>query len=389
VKSYIPLLSQATLILLIDLLGLLAGSIVSDLMRLIGIFPWILLSYPAMLSARGAINGVLCGRLSTALHVGLIRSKFRNNTEYFYSLISSIIIISIVIGFLLGSFTYLISLVIFRYDILKNVIILPTILSAMFLASTISVLTTITLAIFTFKKGLDPDVILYPIMSSLADIIVTICYAFLVQALLSFKAGYLLVWSISLSSIFSSLIIIRMSRTDILKTITLSILRSMLFVLPIEYVAGVLLTRARGMLGRYSEIMIIYPVLIDSLGDLGSALGSITTTNLALGYFPPSFRSIRYMIVVLTPLLLVGNIYYFLISVVLGLVSDTIMAKIPFFAGFITIPLVLVIAFIIAIIGYRKGLDPDDYVNPLVSCIADTIMTGVVVSLLLFLMNKA
>jgi cation transporter-like permease len=37
---------------------------------------------------------------------------------------------------------------------------------------------TIELSFTSFKKGLDTDVVVYPIMSTMADIIITLCYVF-------------------------------------------------------------------------------------------------------------------------------------------------------------------------------------------------------------------
>ncbi|MCK4897031.1 MAG: hypothetical protein KAS47_09485, partial [Candidatus Heimdallarchaeota archaeon] len=75
--------------------GLFAGRSAVLLNDLEGFLKWVFLIYPLLLTVRGDINGILSGKLGTALHLGTIKPIWRKNTSRFYELMGLVFFFSI------------------------------------------------------------------------------------------------------------------------------------------------------------------------------------------------------------------------------------------------------------------------------------------------------
>jgi cation transporter-like permease len=82
-KSFVRLLKETSLAYIFDIGGLLAGFMVATQFGIFAEAGWVIAVYPAILSAKGVIGGLLSGRLSTALHLGTIHPSFFGNTKSF------------------------------------------------------------------------------------------------------------------------------------------------------------------------------------------------------------------------------------------------------------------------------------------------------------------
>ena len=165
---------QTILAYLFDIAGLIAGFLIAYELDVFQHYPWALALYPALISTR-IINGLLSGRLSTALHLGTINPKFSGNTKTFHNMIRSVIVLTLV-----TSLTLSVVSLFFGYLILGITISdFPAILSVMVATLAIGLLfslVTIKVAFLSFKRGLDPDIVVYPIISTSASVFVTLCY---------------------------------------------------------------------------------------------------------------------------------------------------------------------------------------------------------------------
>lgn len=65
---------------------------------------------------------------------------------------------------------------------------------------------TVTASVLSFRRGLDPDIIVYPVISTVADILVTVCYISVLNVFFSLSStGYYLIRLLNL--IFLSLVL--------------------------------------------------------------------------------------------------------------------------------------------------------------------------------------
>lgn len=157
--------------------GIIAGFMVAYQLDVFQLSKWALAIYPGILTVRGMISGLLSGRLGTALHVGTVRPKLFGNTKDFYLLFKSAIVLTLLASFVISLVSILVGSFFWGITLGDFPDILVVVSSTMFLGLALF-LVTIQISFISFKKGLDPDVITYPVMSTVADIAITLCYIF-------------------------------------------------------------------------------------------------------------------------------------------------------------------------------------------------------------------
>jgi len=382
---------QSLLSLAFDLGGILAGLIVATSLGLFSREPWIIILYPGILSIRGFIGGLFSGHLSTGLHLGTIpTSLFGENTKRFYLLWGSIVVLTFESSIFLGLVALLFGTAFLGINVLGALTIFGTLVATMGLSILVISPITITIAFSSFKKGLDPDIIVYPIESTMADILVTLCYVFMLSMLFFIDVGWLVVLMICVVFVSIVLIISYKNRREVefVRTIKESIY-TMVIVAFIVNITGSVLSRISGVVGRRPEIYVVYPALIDTMGDVGAIVGSTTTTKLALGTIASSLNSIKNhrnqiagawlaSVVMYVLFALISSFYQVSVSFLTILRFIGLLLATNFFAAIFMI----CISFSVAILTFQKGLDPDNFVIPIESSLADTITT---VSLLVML----
>ena len=362
-----------------DFGGILAGFFVAYYFNIFQLYPWTIAVYPAILSARGMISGLFSGRLGTALHLGTIYPKFFGNTKTFYALFDAVIVItletSIVmsgVSMLFGSFFWEVSPTGF-FDIFAVVV------STMTFGLILSFF-TMGVGFTTFKKGLDPDVIEYPIMSTVADIFITLCYILTLSLYTISKYAVVLVALFHIC--LSFYIVIRdFRKNEFVKTIKESF-ATLVIVAFIVNITGTVLNRINALVEGRKEIYTVYPALIDTVGDVGSVVGSTATTKLALGLLKPSFSSLRDHSKQIFAAWAASLIMFLLFSALSLSVNNmfSFSAFLNFTALLLTANLfavaaIILISYAVAILTFQKGLDPDNFVIPIESSIADSITT--------------
>jgi len=118
------------------------------------------------------------------------------------------------------------------------------------------------------------------------------------------------------------------------------------------------------------------------MGDLGAIIGATATTKLALGTIDSSFKAIRNHRNQITGTWIASLIIYLILAIISSLLTIpvSILETIRFinsllitniFAAFFMIW----IAFSVAILTFHKGLDPDNFVIPIESALADALTT--------------
>jgi mgtE-like transporter len=256
----------------------------------------------------------------------------------------------------------------------------------MALGLTLSIV-TIKVAFVTFTRGLDPDIVVYPIMSTVADIFITVCYIIILNAFFVFNfAGKSVIAVIIVVHLLLVLYIIpkNFREQDFRKTLKESLF-TMLFVSVIVNVTGTVLKNISAVvenrrLGR--EIYTVYPALIDMVGDVGSVVGSTATTKLALGLLRPSFSSIRHHAKTILSAWAASIVMFFILAVLspavngkLSLSTFSNLISILLIANLIAVSAIILLSYGISILTFQKGLDPDNFVIPIESSFADSLMS--------------
>lgn len=362
-----------------DLGGMLAGFLVAYYFKIFQLYHWAIAVYPAILSARGMVSGLFSGRLGTALHLGTVFPKIFGNTQSFYALFDAVIVINLETSIVMSSFSVVFGTFFWGASIRDLLDILIVVVATMTFGLVLSFF-TMSVGFTTFKKGLDPDVVEYPIMSTVADIFITLCYILTLNLHLLSKSAVALVAVFHICLCF--FIVFRdHTKTEFVKTIKESF-ATLALVAFIVNVTGTVLNRISAIVEGRREIYSVYPALIDTVGDVGSVVGSTATTRLALGLLKPTFSSMRdhskEIFAAWT-----ASIVMFLLFSALSLFINNLLSISTFLvftallltANLLAVSAIILISYAIAILAFQKGLDPDNFVIPIESSIADSITT--------------
>jgi len=380
-RAFFKTFREALIAYSFDFGGILAGLIVASQLDVFGRYPWAIAVYPAVLSARGMISGLFSGRLGTALHMGTVYPTLFGNTKSFYVLFKSIIVITLETSFAMSLVSVVFGSLFWGITFEEFSAIFVIVVATMTLGLILS-LFTVVVSFATFKKGLDPDVIEYPIMSTVADIFITLCYVFTLNMYSVSRHATVLVGFLHV--ILMLYILSRnIHEKEFIKTIRESFL-TLIFVAFIVNVTGTVLHRIHKKVtveGK-KEIYAVYPALIDLVGDVGSVVGSTATTKLALGLLKPSFSAVRDHAAQIFSAWAASVVMFAFFSAFSLFVNG--MFTLYIFLGFtalllatnvIAVTAIVMISYGVSILTFQRGLDPDNFVIPIESSLADSITT--------------
>ena len=130
---------------------------------------------------------------------------------------------------------------------------------------------------------------------------------------------------------------------------------------------------------------------MNMIGDVGSVVGSTATTKLALGLLAPSFSSIRNHARTILSAWAASIIMFVVLAISvlsihgsLTLPALSSLFLVLLMANLIAVAAVVLLSYGVSILTFKKGLDPDNFVIPIVSSFADSVMSvALLVALLL------
>jgi len=377
---FVETLKQSVMAYAFNIFGIAAGTIIAYYSGLFAKAPWAVVIYPPILSARGVIGGLFCGRLSTALHLGTIQPRLFGNTKSFYLLFQAIVIMTFEASLMMSLIAAL-----FR-GFGEFLGLINVFMATMALALIVISPLTLAVSFISFKHGLDPDIILYPIESTVADLLITSIYITVLNLFLanSLFWGYVFAF-ISLALLLTSaFFLVKNAREpEFIKTLKESLL-TLVLVSFIVNVAGAALGKVEELIRgkELSQVYVVYPALIDTIGDVGAVVGSTATTKLALGTLKASFSSMKNHFMEVSGAWAASLIMYFAYSVLALLITGTFtpISLVTFTLFLLTVnvlaaSLIILVSYSVAILTYQKGLDPDNFEIPIESSLADSITT--------------
>jgi mgtE-like transporter len=377
-------LGQSLLSFLFDIGGLLTGAILLLYFDVLSISeaPWAILLFPGILGARGAVGGLFSGHLGTGLHLGTIKATFTQNTKDFHLLLRVVITLAFVTGVSVGTGSWIFGVFLWNATLIDFFQLLAVITATMALSVMFVSPLTMGFSVLSFRHGLDPDIIVYPVTSTISDIINTCCYILSLSLFFMFETfgRYLILMLDMVFLVFVVYFLVKnLNETKFSETIKEFIL-TLAFITLIVNVTGSFLTKISG-----THIYSVYPAIITTIGGVGSIIGSTATTKLALGMISPSFSSIRKHLIEIGGAWLASIIMFLIYAIVSSFISgaktlgDTII-----FAGqllttnILAVSTMVFIAYTVAIFSFRRGWNPDNFVIPIESSLADTITTAAI-----------
>jgi mgtE-like transporter len=367
-----------------DLGGLIAGFLLAYQLGIFDRYPWAIAVYPAILSAKGVISGLLSGRLGTALHLGTVLPRFFNNTRSFYSLVHATVVMTLIVSVVMGSISLVFGSVFWGITFADFPNIIAVVLATMALGLTLMIV-TIKLAFVTFKRGLDPDIIVYPIMSTIADVFITFCYILILNVYALFAFGGKSVIAVIII-VHLAVVLYLVAKDHEAKEFRRSLKESLFTMLFVSFIVNVTGTILKGISdvvkNRGREIYTVYPALIDIIGDAGSVVGSTATTKLALGLLRPSLSSIRNHAKTILSAWAASIVMFIVMAVLSSTINGTLslsnlsaFISILLIANVIAVVGVVLLSYGVSILTFQRGLDPDNFVIPIVSSFSDSLMS--------------
>lgn len=383
---------QSIIALCFDLGGLLSGSVAAFYYPIFGKLVWILLLFTPILTVRGNIGGIFSGKLGTMLHLGLVKPSLFKNTREFYSLIKAIFSLTFfdtlaigTISFILNSAFGLVSL-----EHLPYFILIPpfTCLLAILISTPIASI----VGIEVFKRGLDPDIFIYPVMSTLDDILITLCYFTIAGFIIYFDNLFIMFLILIFIIIYFSVIMFRNRRESIFRRTLVEGAPTAVLASLFGIFGGMGLGSLKKEIENMPSILIIYPALIDALGDIGSILGSMETTKLALGYttsLTKTFRETFADLVSVECAAIIIHVIFAVIGFAIGGLQGIpflfYLISIAIFSNIISFLFISIFSLTVATQTFKYGLDPDNFVIPLVASVSDVVATlSLVLSISIF-----
>ena len=156
---------------IISIIGdIFAGLILSILILPFNSFVVLILMVPALLSLRGNLSGPFIARTSRDFIIGSFsRKSWVENVLATYAL-------SIITAIFIGLFTVLLNLAIFKLFLLPTIFYFTIPLITIVLTLSISIPCSTGLNYLAFKKGLNPNNIVNPIMTAIDDFSTVFCF---------------------------------------------------------------------------------------------------------------------------------------------------------------------------------------------------------------------
>ena len=313
------------------------------------------------------------------LHIGEAEPKLRGNTPQFYSLVKAIMTLTFIDTIGIGFLAFAVNLFFGNaaFENLQFFITIPAL--TCLLAMSIAIPTATFFGIEIFKRGLDPDVVLYPMMSTVDDILVTVCYAVVVGVALIPGVPIIMgILTIGLGIVFAAVLVKGRKKRIFRKTMVEGV-PIVLFASFLGIFGGVGLASLRGEIERRPSLLLLYPALIDTLGDVGSILGSMETTKLALGTIASLKGTLRAAFVDMVSIEIASAFMHimfgalaFSLARMIGLNPDLLsLILISLTANLIGFFFVSFFSLIVATQTFKRGLDPDNFVIPLVASVSD------------------
>ncbi|MHA1243852.1 MAG: magnesium transporter [Candidatus Heimdallarchaeota archaeon] len=407
---FVGLFLQAMIALAFESGGIVSGTIAKFLLETEHV-KWIFLIYGPLLAARGDI-AILAGKLGTGLHMGSVKPSFRDNTETYRSLIASTVTIAILDGILVGVVTYSMNLILYPAGIrvLNPLLFFVIPIIVMGVVSIISAAITSAVSFFTFKKGLNPDVYVVPIMSAINNILITVIFAVVLLILKPWGAlttvGEASVYAVATPSdllgtyialipvalIISGLIyiIIKNFREGEYQKMMKEAVIAVILSVVLGSITGIILSQGEEALLAYPQLLIVFPALIGTLADQVAITSNVFITDFSAGFIKPEIKSAKEP-KIWASFLGVGAAGI-VITILLGLIGTAISWN--SLGTLWHIPLVLIVTvlanvigfvfvgtliFLLAIFAFKKELDPDNFAIPLAACLADLVCAGVII----------
>ena len=375
-----------------NIISLFAGGLLSLFSPLFSDAPWILALFPPILTIRGDISGIFSGNLTTMLHIGSVQPKIRGNTEAYRRLVGAIFVLTFIDALAMSVISFILNLIFGKVTTGQLYIFTCVPSVSCIIAVAVSIPLTSLIAIISYRRGLDPDILVYPILASVNDIVVTASFVAVTSLVLIGGLYLLLLGSAFVLTVCICIILVRQNLDHDLfkKTIregAALVILSSLF----GSVNGIFLSDLTDIFQTRPGLIALYPALTNMLGNIGSITGSVTTTNLALGYVESFKEEIQQGMKRIFRVETIAVIMHVVAGTVAYIIKSPFGASLSFLVSAALITnlssffFISILAIVVAFLAFNRGLNPDNVVIPVITSTSDTVATLSMMAAVIFL----
>jgi mgtE-like transporter len=377
---------------LIGVGGLVAGFIIAWQLGLFRSAPWVFALYPVVLIGKIVLNGVLTGRLNTALNVGTISPKFKGNLKPLSSVLHRALTLTLLTSIVMAVVSALFAGLVWKLpaEIFLDALLVTIATMSLGLLDFVFVL---PFTFSVFKKDLDLDSVAYPVTGMVADIFITVCYAVVISLFLSFGGiGRSLVVLIVVLAVAMMLILLPQSIRvgGFLKAVKNSA-PGLVLVGLIASVTGAILQEVSVSTKFWEEsntfyalaLFAAYPALVELVGDASIVIGSTATARIVLGMLKPNFSTMKDHGLQILGAWAASALAFVLFAIVSLVVAGSLqvstfglLASLLLLTNLFAMIGMILISYSFSILTFKKGLDPDHLVTPLEASLAGTLTTA-------------
>lgn len=365
---------------------IIAGIYLTSMIDFLILLPGILTMLPAAIDMRGNVYASMGSRLSTGLHTGEITPSLRGSkliTENVYSSLIQTVIMAAVIAFFA-----MIGGIILGNQTIGFIHLFFISLFASLIAAIGLILTTILVAILSFKKGFDPDNVSSPLIASIGDIL-NVASLFVV-GIISFSLGttFMLI-----SSLLLTIVIVLFSFYSVRNSYyAMRILKESMGFLALcallSTLAGSVLDKNLEFIGVFPLLLVLAPLFNAENGNIGSILSARISTSFHLGRseitFFPKFdilKEFSYTFVITLLLFPILAIIAYGMSTISSIpqMSFWNLFKISIFVAIMSSIVGMLTSYYLTYISIKTNIDPDNVVIPLLTSIMDISSVSVLI----------
>jgi len=392
-KDFSRVLGETFTALFICAIGdLIAGILLIGMTNTLEILPGILVLIPGAIGMRGNIFGALGSRLGSNLHIGTLTPELKKSPVLNQNIISAMIltvIMSIFLAFTAKGFCVLLgfeSISIMDFTVIS-------VLGGIF-SGAVLLPATILISIKSYENGWDPDNVTTPLIAASGDLFTIPSILLAVQILLWVRNGYVETILFIIFIIIGIMgFIYGIQRGSHLKKIIMHSTPTLFLSSLFGTTAGTILNSSFSTILNNPSILALVPLFSGQSGDLVSILGARLSSGLHIGSIKSSLRPTESALRNFAIIVILATLIYPLIGILAYLGSSVIgvesvglakMVLISTSAGLMLTPLLLLIAFYLNAISYRRGLDPDNIVIPLSTSMTDPVANTFLVLMVMF-----
>jgi len=368
--------------LMISSLGdLIAGVTLGTMSGTLELLPGLMILIPPAIGMRGNIFGALGSRLGTAMHIGTFEISFRKGGILRSNMESSLLLtlaMSVLMGVLASATCLLLGLESMSVEKLIFISVLGGILAGLVL-----ILINIIVAGIGFRRNWDIDNISAPLITAAGDI-VTLPMLFL-SAIIVLNSPDFTILLFSIMFILVTIVLVGMAiskGTGEMRRIFVQSAPVLTLCILLDIVAGVTIEHQLEALVALPVLLVLIPPFLEDANALGGILTSRFSSLLHMGILEPGRAPGRVAmenfaiiyIFALWVFTLLG-ISSYAVGLLLGLASPPLweMVFLSLTAGLVTVTILNIIAYYVAVMTYRFSLDPDDHSIPLTSSAIDSV----------------